>query len=452
MRVDHLRVHEPHGPVPVVRGVSGVVHGVVHGKICVRLRELVQIRLQEDVRGRLVREDQRHPRRVPDVFEHLSDDLQHRRDPGPAGDHPEMRHVLSHLRVARRGVDDGELAAVGVRHRADGPLERHLVPRFQRVQLSRHHALVVHLDAKVHEPEVVVGRDRRVRSRHDVAGDGVRERHADVLPHGKTEDVFLRRQRESKHARVRGDVRLRDEFQGHRGAGTGQREERPGRIRLHWARRHRVGGLFHRGELRLLRGARRTDEVVAQLRERLGLLVDVPARGAYVRRFTHRLRRALRVLRGLVDLPPRRVARVRGRRRLADRAEAFDANVFQHAREVRARDFLHLRVFLQMPAGADGAAEEDIHAVDHALLPGRVLHLASHQTDVRNLHGRARVRAPGPDHPQVAVWKVQRRLQVFRDGVRLLLRLDLREPAELSSRARDHPGDDLARERRVTLQ
>ena len=99
-----------------------------------------------------------------------------------------------------------------------------------------------------------------------------------------------------------------------------------------------------------------------------------------------------------------------------------------------------------MPAGADRAADEDVHAVHHALAAGRgVLDLRAHDADVRHLHGRARVRAAGPDHAQVTVGEVQHGLEVLGRRVRALLGLDLREAAELRAGARHHAGDDGSR-------
>ncbi len=103
------------------------------------------------------------------------------------------------------------------------------------------------------------------------------------------------------------------------------------------------------------------------------------------------------------------------------------------------RHRLDLRVLLEMPPRADGAADEDVDALHHALLAAGVLHLAAHEADVRHLHGRARVRAPRPDHPQVAFGEIKHAFQVLRGGVRLLFGFDLREPAELLPRARHHP-------------
>mmetsp|Transcript_24381 Transcript_24381/g.73156 ORF Transcript_24381/g.73156 Transcript_24381/m.73156 type:complete len:372 (+) Transcript_24381:121-1236(+) len=161
----HLRAdQEPRRALPAGLGpVQRVVHGEALGVLG---RERVQLRFEQDVRLRLVREDQGEGRRVPGVLERGAGHLVHGRDARAAGHHADGGGLDLAAAVH-------PLAAAQVLDGADGPLQRDLVAHLERPEVLRHLAAVreavhdaalVDLDDEVRDAEVVLRRRRRVRA------------------------------------------------------------------------------------------------------------------------------------------------------------------------------------------------------------------------------------------------------------------------------------------------
>ena len=106
--------------------------------------------LEEDIFGCFVGVEERHAGGVAHVAENLANDLKHRRDSRAAAHQPKVLGARSDVHRARGWVIDGELASVRVRDVTQWALESHGVSGLQRVQLSSHHPLIVHLKVEPH--------------------------------------------------------------------------------------------------------------------------------------------------------------------------------------------------------------------------------------------------------------------------------------------------------------
>lgn len=151
---DHIGRDESNTTIPLLRGV---VKHVVHPELVIFLRQSIQVLPQQNILRIDIGKDKidlrgivsSRPRPSPDDG---TNDLEHGRNTGSAGNHAEMAH---HIR--------------GVHHGALGALDLHRLPDHERGDVLADVAGGIRLDQEIEVALLLIGRYRSVGS-HDFLG------------------------------------------------------------------------------------------------------------------------------------------------------------------------------------------------------------------------------------------------------------------------------------------